>query len=209
MAGLPLRLRRLLGSRPGGGEDPPAGPEGALPALQRRRPRLPARTAAAPRDSPTCCALSYTRDRLTGAERDIAARRGIGPQLREPLAAAVISALDGTNTGAACEVLTAGRDRAAAALNFELAARIHDELAALEWVTSMQRVTIEGGGDQDICGWADGLAVTFSIRGGRLNRWDQHECSRSAVAQASAATPPEWAAFAQRNAELAAALIRV
>ncbi|WP_165977911.1 hypothetical protein [Nonomuraea diastatica] len=73
----------------------------------------------------------------------------------------------------------------------------------------MQRVTIEGGGDQDICGWADGLAVTFSIRGGRLNRWDQHECSRSAVAQASAATPPEWAAFAQRNAELAAALIRV
>ncbi|MFI6317646.1 UvrB/UvrC motif-containing protein [Nonomuraea sp. NPDC050556] len=152
--------------------------------------------------------LSYTRDRLSGAERDIAARRGIGPQLRERLGAAVVSALDGTNTEAAREVLTAARDRAAAALNFELAARVHDELAALDWVTSVQRVTVEGGGDHGICGWADGLAVTFSVRGGRLNRWDQYECSRPAIARASAATPPEWAAFAQRSAELAVALTR-
>ncbi|MEV1175257.1 hypothetical protein [Nonomuraea sp. NPDC049784] len=74
---------------------------------------------------------------------------------------------------------------------------------------SVQRVTVEGGGDQHVCGWADGLAVTFTIRGGRLNGWDQRECSRSAVARAGAVTPPEWAEFAQRNAELAAALIRV
>ncbi|WP_327588183.1 GIY-YIG nuclease family protein [Nonomuraea sp. NBC_00507] len=153
--------------------------------------------------------LSYTRDRLTAAERDIATRRGIGPQSRKRLAAAVISALDGTDAGIAREVLTAARDRAAAALNFELAARIHSELAALEWVTSVQRVTVDGGGDQDVCGWADGLAVTFTIRGGRLNGWDQRECGRSDAARASAVTPPEWAEFAQRNAELAAALIRV
>ncbi|GAA3221968.1 hypothetical protein [Nonomuraea helvata] len=150
--------------------------------------------------------LSYTRDRLAGAERDIAARRGIGPQLRERLAEAVISTLDGTDAEAAREALTAARDRAAAALTFELAARIQEELVALEWVTSVQRVTVEGGGDQDVCGWADGLAVTFAIRGGRLNGWDQRECARSAVARASAVTPPEWAEFARRNAELAAAL---
>jgi excinuclease ABC subunit C len=137
--------------------------------------------------------LSYTRDRLTAAERDIATSRGIGPQDRERLAAAVISALDGTNTGASRE---------------ELTARIHAESAALEWVTSVQRVTVEDGGDHDIYGWADGLAVTFTIRGGRLKGWDQRECSRSAVARACAVTPPEWAQFAQRNAELAAALIR-
>ncbi|MGP3964289.1 hypothetical protein ACTWPT_50850 [Nonomuraea sp. 3N208] len=153
--------------------------------------------------------LSYTRDRLTATERDIATRRGVGPHSRKRLAAAVISALDGTNTEAAREVLTAARDRAAAALNFELAARIHSEVAALEWVTSVQRVTVEGGGDQDVCGWADGLAITFTIRGGRLNGWDQRECSRSAAARANAVTLPEWAEFAQRNAELAAALIRV
>nr|WP_127933842.1 hypothetical protein [Nonomuraea polychroma] len=152
--------------------------------------------------------LSYTRDRLTAAERDIATRLGVGPQSRKRLAAAVISALDGTNTGAARDVLTAARDRAAAALTFELAARIHAELAALEWVTSVQRVTVEGGGDHDICGWAEGLAVTFAIRGGRLNGWEQRACSRSAVARACAVTPPEWAAFAQLNAELAAALLR-
>ncbi len=152
--------------------------------------------------------LSYTRDRLTATERDIATRRGIGPQSRERLAAAVISALDGTNAEAALEALTAARDRAAGALNFELASRIHGELAALEWVTSVQRVTVEGGGDHDVCGWADGLAVTFTIRGGRLNGWDQRGCSRSSVARASAVTPPEWAGFAQRNAELAATLIR-
>nr|WP_236666934.1 MULTISPECIES: plasmid pRiA4b ORF-3 family protein [unclassified Nonomuraea] len=48
MAGLPLRLWRLLGPRPGGGEDPPAGPEGALPALQRGRPRLPPEDSGGP-----------------------------------------------------------------------------------------------------------------------------------------------------------------
>ncbi|MGP3955645.1 GIY-YIG nuclease family protein [Nonomuraea sp. 3N208] len=67
--------------------------------------------------------LSYTRGRLTATERDIATRRGIGPQSRTRLAAAVISALDGTNAETAREVLTAARDRAAAALSFELAAR--------------------------------------------------------------------------------------
>jgi excinuclease ABC subunit C len=152
--------------------------------------------------------LSYTRERLTGAERDIAARRGIGPRSRERLAAALVAALDGTNAEAVREELTAARDRAAAALNFELAARIQEELAAFAWVTSVQRVTVEGGGDQDLCGWADGLAVTFAIRGGRLIGWDQRECGRSAVARGSAGTPPEWAEFARRNAELAAALIR-
>lgn len=153
--------------------------------------------------------LTYTRDRLSAVERDIAAKRGTGPQFRERLAAAVISTLDGTNAEAAREMLTAARGRAAEALDFERATLIQAELAALEWVTSVQRVTIEGGSDQDVCGWADGLAVTFTIRGGRLNGWEQHECSRSSVSRACAATPPEWTEFARHNAELAATLIRV
>ncbi|MEV0617768.1 hypothetical protein AB0I81_30910 [Nonomuraea sp. NPDC050404] len=74
--------------------------------------------------------LAYTRDGLSAAERDIATRRGIGPPDRPRLAAAVVSALDGTGTGAAREALTQARDRAAAALGFELAARIQEELAA-------------------------------------------------------------------------------
>ncbi|MGW3348873.1 hypothetical protein ACWDA3_36725 [Nonomuraea rubra] len=152
--------------------------------------------------------LAYTRERLTGSERDLAARRGIGPSSREPLAAAVIATLDGTNAGAAREALTVARDQAAMVLNFELAGRIQEELSALDWVTSVQRVTVEGGGDHEVRGWADGFAVTFTIRGGRLNGWRQRECDRPAAVAAGVVTPSGWAEFARRNAELAAALAR-
>ncbi|MFI7226164.1 hypothetical protein ACIBO5_23345 [Nonomuraea angiospora] len=57
-------------------------------------------------------------------------RQIIGPQSRERLVAAVIAALDGTGAEAVREELTAARDRAAAALNFELAARIQDGTSA-------------------------------------------------------------------------------
>jgi excinuclease ABC subunit C len=58
-----------------------------------------------------------------------------------------------------------------------------------------------------VCGWSGGVLVRFSIRNGRLCQWSQRTCSQSGAASQLAATPPDWRGFAQRNAELAAALV--
>jgi hypothetical protein len=50
--------------------------------------------------------------------------------------------------------------------------------------------------------------VCFGIRGGRLAKWSQRRCSKADAAPQLAATPAPWAGFAQRTAELAAALTR-
>ena len=60
-----------------------------------------------------------------------------------------------------------------------------------------------GGG----VGWADGLLIRFAVRGGRLSGWSQRACGAAAARREVAATPPEWAGFARRNAELAARLV--
>jgi hypothetical protein len=48
--------------------------------------------------------------------------------------------------------------------------------------------------------------VCFGVRGGRLSQWAQRGCSEAEAAPYLAATPASWARFAQRAAELAAAL---
>ena len=73
-------------------------------------------------------------------------------------------------------------------------------------MTAEQKVTRPGPDDFDVCGWADGTLVRFTIRGGRLSRWSQDRCDAAAARRDRAATPPEWTGFAQRNAELAARL---
>ena len=98
------------------------------------------------------------------------------------------------------------RNRATEALAFELAGRIQSEIGALDWVTCPQRVTTMDAGDFDLYGWSGNVLVHFGIRGGRLCQWSQCRCSPSRAAPQLAATPAGWAGFAQRNAELAAAL---
>jgi hypothetical protein len=49
--------------------------------------------------------------------------------------------------------------------------------------------------------------VRFGIRDGRLCQWSQRTCGQSSAMPQLAATPAGWRGFAQRNAELAAALV--
>ena len=105
------------------------------------------------------------------------------------------------------ERLAARRDAAAAALAFEFAARLQGELEALAWVTAEQKVTRATPDDFDVCGWADGQLIRFTVRRGRLSGWTQRACAAAAARRDLAATPPEWAGFARRNAELAARLV--
>jgi len=158
---------------------------------------------------------------LTGTRRELARARGRHPAghdpvgqdsaSREQIAAEVEAVLDRDPAAVARARagLEALRDQASAALAYELAGRIQGELAALDWVTSPQRVTSQGAADFDACGWSRGLLVTFGVRGGRLSLWSQRACPQAGASAAVAATPPGWAGFAGRNAELAAALAAV
>ena len=98
------------------------------------------------------------------------------------------------------------RDRAAGVLAYEVAARIQDEIAALDWVTCPQKVTTMEATSLTVSGWSSGLLVQLQISSGRVRRWSQRACSMPGAADALAATPPAWADFMQRNAELAAAI---
>jgi excinuclease ABC subunit C len=152
--------------------------------------------------------LGYAADGATGTERDLARVRGASPGARAGLAAAVAAVLR-REAGPVASVradLTARREAAAAGLAFELAARLQSEIEALDWVTGAQRVTRAQPDDLDVYGWADGVLVTFGVRGGYLCRWRQRECSAEAARRHLDQTPAEWAGFVRRSAELAARL---
>jgi excinuclease ABC subunit C len=142
-------------------------------------------------------------------ERGLDQAGRIGPRARPagraPAVAAGpgVRALPGRTAGAQGGI---GTVAGTAALAFEFAARLRQEIEALAWVTAEQKVTRSAPEDFDVCGWADGALVRFTIRGGRLSGWYQDRCDAAAARRQQAATPPEWAAFAQRNAELAARL---
>lgn len=147
--------------------------------------------------------LHYTGTRLTGSERAMAATLGVGPGDRERLIDNITAVL---RRDATISIdLATRRDRAAAQLAFELAARLQAELEAVEWVTAPQRVT-RNDGDLDVFGWAGGILVEFRIRAGRLSTWTQRPCSAASARTRLAATPPEWRSFANRTAQLAAKL---
>jgi excinuclease ABC subunit C len=106
--------------------------------------------------------------------------------------------------------LEALRDRAAAGLAFEFAARVQAEISSIGWITGPQRVTSMDADDFDAYGWAGGVLVHFGVRAGRLCQWSQQPCPDRATADpALAATPAAWVAFATGNAELAATLASV
>ncbi len=92
-------------------------------------------------------------------------------------------------------------------LAFELAGRLQQEIVALDWVTAEQKVTRPGDVDHDACGWPDGTLLRFEIRAGRLAGWTLRACGEATARRHLAGTLPDWTAFAQRNAELAARLL--
>jgi excinuclease ABC subunit C len=150
--------------------------------------------------------LAWARDGLTGAERDLAARRGITPADRETLAENLAAVLrrDPVAVTTATRDLTGVRDRAAATLAFEFAGKVQEELGALAWVTAPQQVTLQEPADLTVQGWSDGMLVSFVVRQGRVRSWTQRPSSRPAPDP-----PAAWAGFALRNAELAATLVRL
>jgi excinuclease ABC subunit C len=152
--------------------------------------------------------LAYAGGEPSGTRHELARVLGVTAAERGALAATVAAVLDRDPAAVALvrARLSARRDEAAAALAFEFAARLQQEIEALAWVTAEQKVTRSAPEDFDVCGWADGALVRFTIRGGRLSGWHQDRCDAAAALRYQAATRPEWAAFAQRNAELAARL---
>jgi excinuclease ABC subunit C len=153
--------------------------------------------------------LNYAGAGLTGMSREMARLRGADAADRHALArrAAAVLGRDPAAVAAVGARLVELRDAASGTLAFELAARLQQEIEALDWITAEQKVTRPGAADYDACGWSDGTLVRFEIRSGRLAGWTLRSCGEVTGRRHLAGTPPEWSAFAQRNAELAARLI--
>jgi len=152
--------------------------------------------------------LSYATATLAGAERDMARARGVAAVDRERLVSSLTAILDrqpSAVSGAIGE-LEQLRDRAARELSYEFAALIQQEIAAVDWITSPQRVSTMNNADFTASGWPAGILVQFKICSGRVCVWSQRSCGGAAAAPALAVTPHAWSGFMKRNADLAAAL---
>jgi excinuclease ABC subunit C len=152
--------------------------------------------------------MAYAGTGGIGSVREMARVRGVDEHDREALVEAITAILqrDPAAVATAREALLERRSRAADRLAFELAARVNSELQALDWITSVQRVTSDEPSDAGLAGWAGGILVRFRLRSGRLVGWDQRACTRARAQRHLAATPAAWADFANHNAELAATL---
>jgi len=152
--------------------------------------------------------LAYAGTRLGGAERDLAAKRGVTPADHARLTGALTAILrrDPPAVEAARTALAGVRDRAAAQLAFEFAAQVQAELLALDWITGPQRATTRDPSDFTASGWSDGMLIALVVRAGRVQEWRQRACTAPAAARHLATTPPSWHDFAHRNAVLAATL---
>ena len=142
----------------------------------------------------------------TASERELARMRGGHDSPVAQLASAVASVLDREPTAVAdaLAALTARRDAAARAQAYEAAARLQEEIEAVEWVVAPQRVTTPGEeGDEDVTAWEDDVLVRLRIRNGRLRAWEQETCTRPV---SGIRAPDGWVPFLRRNAELAARL---
>lgn len=152
--------------------------------------------------------LSYATA-ANGSAREFAQLYGVGPDDREALAQAAISVLERDPAAVATlrDELLRRRDRAVDQLRFEFAGKLQEEITALDWVVSEQKVSrLAPDDDLDVYGWADGLLVRFGMRAGRICTWTQRIVSEATARARIAANPPDWRDFAQRNAELAARL---
>lgn len=153
--------------------------------------------------------VDYAAGCRTGFGEDMGRALGVDPADRALLFQRLGALLDRdpVAVGALRAELAHGRDTAAQDLAFERAGRLHAELAAIDWIVAEQKVALLEPSDADIHGWAEGVLVRFEMRAGRLIGWRRRPCSESRARPKVAATPPEWSAFARRNAELAARLV--
>ena len=87
--------------------------------------------------------LNYAGTDITGTERDLAPINGVTAADRPALAVALAAVLDRDPAAVAgvARRLAERRGAAAQTLAFEVAARLQEEIEALEWVTAPQRVT--------------------------------------------------------------------
>ena len=152
--------------------------------------------------------LAYTGTRLTHAERAMAQKRSVAPESRGDLIAAIVAVLqrDTAAVAAARAGLERLRDAASAELAFERAQRLQLELSALEWICAPQKATVAKTQDLVFFGWSAETLVRFEVVAGRLCDWQIRGCPERTAAPQVALTPPDWAAFATRNAALAAVL---
>lgn len=143
-----------------------------------------------------------------GTVRELGRRRGADPADRIALAAAIGAVLsrDPAAVAAVRAQLVARRQTAAVGEAFEVAGRIQGELAALDWVTAPQRVVAAEPAEAVACGWADGVLIRFTIRGGRVRDWCSDRLTAADAAPLLARTPERWREFADQNATLAARL---
>jgi len=134
--------------------------------------------------------------------------RGVTETDRATLAGQVAAVLDRDPQAVASlrASLSGRRDAASAILSFELAARLQQEIEAIDWVTAEQKVTSPDRPDHDVCGWSDGILVSFAFHKGHLGDWTQRHCDAQDAASHVARTPALWTAFANRTAALAARL---
>ena len=152
--------------------------------------------------------LSYTGSGLRGAELDIARARGVTAADRDSFASTIRAVLrrEPRAVSLVRSRLVDLREEAARILAFELAAQVNEEIKALEWVTCPQRATSLEQADFTVCGWSAGMLTSFVVRRGQIAAWTQGPCGEADAAPLLAATPPAWADFARRNADLAADL---
>ncbi|GAA0599444.1 GIY-YIG nuclease family protein [Kribbella sandramycini] len=152
--------------------------------------------------------LHYTAD-TGGSLREFARLFGVSPDDRVALTEAAYAVLErepAAVTAVRAE-LVRRRDAASTALRFEFAAKLQEELAAFEWIMAEQKVAQMVADDIDVYGWANGVLVGFTLRGGRVRTWTQQAMTERTAHDRVAATPASWQLFAQRNAELAARLL--
>jgi excinuclease ABC subunit C len=153
--------------------------------------------------------LAYASSALTGSGRDMARMLGVDQGDREGLLRTLGAVLE-RDAAAVALVRTAlqqRRDEASQACAFERAARFQAEMSAIEWVVAEQKVSMLEPRDLDVHGWAEDVLVSFEFRQGRLCCWQQRRCSEARARRRVEATPPSYADFGRRNAELAARLI--
>jgi excinuclease ABC subunit C len=147
--------------------------------------------------------------RLDGATRSLAEARGVTPDDLTSYADRVraVLAREEVATTELHALLAAARERAVDQLAFETALKIQAEATALDWLVAPQRVTgcLPG---LVVGARANGVEFSLAASGDRLDRWATGRTGVTGTG-VSDSTPPEWRAFATRNAELAAALALV
>ena len=151
-------------------------------------------------------ALGYTGELRSGSEREMARVRQVGQSAEVSDAVGRVLRGEAEAVAALGERLIELRTAAAAALAFELAAKIQAEIEALEWMAQPQRVTGAPDLRLDLHGWCDGVHVSFEVRAGKVERWKSELATHESVAKRLAATPQEWRPFTDDAAALAARL---